>query len=273
MNLSYLDRFLPSKNEIQRKIETSKLKDSHLGSSSDIFLTLNKSARNSKYINYDLLGKYLSSQEIQKILAMIKVGIEQEEIYIKHGKLLLYSIGGHFALHQDTKINNKHLGTILIFPPKNYFHFTGGELICSNQIVLTHLPESWHLIYIPLKTEHSITEILKGHRIVFKYSLFTKGRININAKNYLLPINYEAKFINQSNKKDEKLEDGYPYDNEKLEDGYPYDNEKLEDGYPYDNEKLEDGYPYDNEKLEDGYPYDDWSDSNSEDNQRCNLFD
>lgn len=89
--------------------------------------------------------------------------------------LLKYQEGDFFNRHTDGKDNNQdnHYGTLLLFPPKHFCQYTGGDLLfyqSSKQIakIIPSQFENWTLIGFPINVEHACTQILSGIRYVFK---------------------------------------------------------------------------------------------------------
>ena len=124
--------------------------------------------------------------DIKQLLKSI-IGINNHKNIIWNNEnnyvLLEYIKGGFFTKHRDKKINNKHYGTLLIFPPaiKQYEH-VGGDLIIYNLDGTKFIFESsknkkWTFIAFHTYLQHECTEVISGRRIVFKKELLLKNQI------------------------------------------------------------------------------------------------
>ena len=82
-----------------------------------------------------------------------------------------YLKGGKFDKHSDGKINQNHIGTLVLIPPKNFSEYEGGELILYNmdddnivdEIIVSD-KNGWQLVFIQIGQKHMISEIVKGIR-------------------------------------------------------------------------------------------------------------
>jgi Rps23 Pro-64 3,4-dihydroxylase Tpa1-like proline 4-hydroxylase len=86
--------------------------------------------------------------------------------------MVVYREGDFFKKHTDTKKNNHHFATVLLFPP---CEFTGGvleiERTDGTTFQFTGSNTDWNLIIFEPTLKHSCSEVLSGERLVFK----TKG--------------------------------------------------------------------------------------------------
>ena len=90
---------------------------------------------------------------------------------------LKYLTGKGFYKHNHLKINEHHLGDVIIFPPSNLLKekLEGGDLIIYDnptKIIKVSELEEWKVIFLPLMVEHEVTEITRGIRYSFKYDLY-----------------------------------------------------------------------------------------------------
>jgi len=101
---------------------------------------------------------------------------EPEELFVplyflpsKYFDLLKYEEGDFFKAHQDSKSNDYHIGTILIYPPKNICDYEGGELYLSKEdITIKAYENDWSMVLLHINTLHEVKPITKGTRYVFK---------------------------------------------------------------------------------------------------------
>jgi len=90
--------------------------------------------------------------------------------------LVIYTEEDKFVKHTDGKDNDQHHATLLLFPPSDINHFTGGELVFYQsgqqiaKIEPNHFPQ-WTLVAFPTNVEHECLPILSGVRYVFKSKL------------------------------------------------------------------------------------------------------
>lgn len=103
----------------------------------------------------------------------------------KHVSMIVYREGDFFKKHTDTKKNNKHFATILLFPP---CEFTGGVLEIERTDGTTFQfagsKTDWNLIIFEPTLKHSCSEVLSGERIVFK----TEGLYDEYLYTYYRPL-------------------------------------------------------------------------------------
>jgi len=87
----------------------------------------------------------------------------------KYVSVIVYREGDFFKKHTDTKMNNRHFATVLLFPP---CEFTGGvlEIERTDGTVFEFKGSSvdWNLIMFEPTLKHSCSEILSGERILIK---------------------------------------------------------------------------------------------------------
>lgn len=87
----------------------------------------------------------------------------------KYFDLLKYEEGDFFKPHQDSKSNDYHIGTILIYPPKNICDYEGGELYLPKEdITIKAYENDWSMVLLHINTLHEVKPITKGTRYVFK---------------------------------------------------------------------------------------------------------
>lgn len=96
---------------------------------------------------------------------------------IQYCKFLRYDEGDHFdTFHYDT-LKRGELGTLLIYPPKKYNIFTGGELVFKDdktgdeKVIVTSEFTEWTAIAFG-KVLHKCTPITSGTRYVLKYTIY-----------------------------------------------------------------------------------------------------
>lgn len=93
-----------------------------------------------------------------------------------------YEEGGFFKEHQDSKSNKNHIGTILIYPPKELFNYEGGELYLPKENVLIEAFENyWSMVLLHINTLHEVKQIISWTIYVFKQSFL----IEDNCKNFI----------------------------------------------------------------------------------------
>ena len=108
--------------------------------------------------------------------------------------IIEYLQGGFFTKHIDKKINKRHYGTLLIFPPAiNDFEHTGGELIITiNKDNIFKFESSknkdWTFIAFNINLEHECKEVISGKRIIIKHSLMYDNDFYDEDKNNIIPI-------------------------------------------------------------------------------------
>jgi hypothetical protein len=93
--------------------------------------------------------------------------------------ILKYCKGAVFEKHSHLKINENHIGDLILFPPiEIYSNFIGGDLILYfDNTILRYEPskmENWTGIFLPLGIEHSVEEVISGIRYSFKIDLYKK---------------------------------------------------------------------------------------------------
>lgn len=93
-------------------------------------------------------------------------------------ELLLYSEGGHFAMHVDRNRGPGHVGTVLYVLPS--LDMEGGRLEAQVDPMSDDLVDlggdpgtnSAYVAYLPLDVPHRVTPILRGTRLVLKAAVF-----------------------------------------------------------------------------------------------------
>lgn len=97
--------------------------------------------------------------------------------------LLKYKKGDFFIEHIDKNLGDRltiygkqfHIATILLFPPKSFSRYEGGELIVkydSDEMTFIADETRWTCVFFKLKTWHRVEPITDGTRYVFKASIF-----------------------------------------------------------------------------------------------------
>ena len=89
-------------------------------------------------------------------------------------KVLKYQEGQFFKEHIDKVNNNRHYGTLLIFPPaQDKNQHTGGKMLLEEQIEFNSSNNlEWKVVAFTTYSKHQIEKITSGQRIVFKTELF-----------------------------------------------------------------------------------------------------
>lgn len=118
--------------------------------------------RNSRYTKvFDL---NLDLEDIMK-----KMGVRN--VFIKPYKLNLYSKGSFFATHRDSDIPGL-VGNLILILPTTY---TGGEIKFGDRNLESALAkDELRFIFFDAGLEHSISEVLSGHRITLVYNVFNR---------------------------------------------------------------------------------------------------
>lgn len=97
--------------------------------------------------------------------------------------ILKYIKGDFFLKHKDKDIGirdtiygkQRHIASILLFPPKKNSQYDGGELIIYNDIdekVIVADDELWTCVFFELGIIHEVKNIISGERVVLKGFLF-----------------------------------------------------------------------------------------------------
>jgi len=156
--------------------------------------------RKSKYClsSFDFKGPSTKHDLKQLVLENIKHIVPNEDIdnlywntKLKY-TVLEYNEGDFFSAHSDSKKNNKHYATLLIFPPseKDLIH-TGGNLIITTEdtdvVFSSSLNsvykepinsesgiENWKFVAFHSNLKHECLPILSGRRVVLKTELMFK---------------------------------------------------------------------------------------------------
>lgn len=105
---------------------------------------------------------------------------------ITEWELIRYDVGSKFEKHRDKLRENIgggyyiHTHTGLLYPPKSFSNYSGGELIIYNSydgkeetIIETSKFEEYTLIIFDIKTLHKINPVTSGNRYVFKGQLLS----------------------------------------------------------------------------------------------------
>lgn len=109
------------------------------------------------------------------------------ETFKRNWKVHKYEKGGFFKSHSDSKINEHHIGTLVLIPPTNYSLYLGGKLILYNMKNDTEIEmevepnnEGWMCVFIPIGQKHEITEVIEGTRYSFTSPYFISKVTKIN---------------------------------------------------------------------------------------------
>lgn len=124
----------------------------------------------------------ISFKDINSIITKINEKMPKYfNIKITKGVLLEYPKDGFFLSHTDTKKNKKHIGNLLILPPKKLVDYKGGILKTDNENIKASR-NKWKLIILPIGVEHSITKVKEGKRLVFKFRIEGENKYEIQNK-------------------------------------------------------------------------------------------
>lgn len=85
-------------------------------------------------------------------------------------ELLEYKRGGFFDTHSDTQHGKTHLGNALLIAPQSILKYTGGTLVAGTQRI-TSVSTKWKLVILPMGTEHRVTKVTSGTRVVIKFQI------------------------------------------------------------------------------------------------------
>lgn len=131
---------------------------------------------------------------------------------VRKWKVNKYEVNGFFKPHNDTKINEYHIGTLVLIPPENYSYYEGGILRLFNDdetIESEVVPdkEGWKCVFIPVGKIHEITTVTSGTRYSFTspYFITEVTKQNISSIHYYNSI--DEKIMNSlvSNYTQEKI--------------------------------------------------------------------
>jgi hypothetical protein len=148
------------------------------------------------FIHYDYSGKVSHYNSLRK------------------WKVHKYEKGCFFKPHKDTKINELHIGTVVLIPPKNYSPYTGGNLIIydskdQNKKILDITPiDGWQSVFIKLDQKHEILEVTSGTRYSFT-SPFCISKVtvdNISNIKYNNKIPYDIVLEQKKSSIEEEIE-------------------------------------------------------------------
>ena len=132
--------------------------------------------------------------------------------------LIQYDEGDQFVKHKDGRSSDEydvHFGTLLLFPPKSFSKFEGGELVFYDTedtdkiytIIRPNEFDSWTLVAFPLNVFHECRVISNGTRYVFKSKITFKANywkfVAVESSPKPLPITEEStqKEIDEHNKR------------------------------------------------------------------------
>ncbi len=137
-------------------------------------------------------------------------------------QLLRYDKDDMFLIHKDRQINNNHEYSILLFPPKDFSHFEGGDLILLNNenetnvslqtVFKTNNFNQWTFVIFSIDLFHYVQPILQGHRFVWKNALFNINDVDENIQDLEnndddeYQLSYEEEL---ENRREWELNDGY----------------------------------------------------------------
>lgn len=89
-------------------------------------------------------------------------------------KINKYTTGGYFNAHYDTKISDRHIGTLLLIPPNQ--EYAGGEFVMYDdkseilRVSSCH-PSKWLGIAFRHNVKHECTPVISGTRVTIQTSL------------------------------------------------------------------------------------------------------
>lgn len=120
-------------------------------------------------------GPWWSDLECQ-VYEALNYALGEGEYVLFSPEILSYDEGGALGAHYDKPRTLSpdcvHLGTLLCVSGDGV---VGGHLKgLDSGKVLKPSDNVSHLVYIPLKEKHKVTELLKGHRVVAKASVACK---------------------------------------------------------------------------------------------------
>jgi len=163
-----------------------------------------------------------NKKQYQEALSHFLDELEIDEECEKYFDLIKYDVGDFFAPHQDGKKYNNHIGTILIYPPKNLYPYEGGELYLPNEnITLKAFEDDWTMIFLNINVLHEVKPITSGVKYIFKTKLFISRDTRLMIENkicdYLevIPDKMDKEVMN---KEMEELETKIKYQEEILND-------------------------------------------------------
>ncbi len=106
-------------------------------------------------------------------------------------KLLKYEKGQHFHSHTDSREDDNHLCTALLFPAISFSSYSGGEFLIHNllsfeqsnqkSIISSSDVQNSTLVIFPVNFYHEVLPVLEGVRYVFKKAIY----VNSDSENQL----------------------------------------------------------------------------------------
>jgi hypothetical protein len=124
-------------------------------------------------IHNDVLRSSESAQAPSEMKDLVEVGLTDAlgyAIALDKAKVTKYKVGDKMTWHTDSLVNEHHIGTAIVL--LNPGEFTGGELQILD--VSDDALTDWG-IFLPLGTQHQVTEITSGERLVFRAAVMTVG--------------------------------------------------------------------------------------------------
>lgn len=94
-------------------------------------------------------------------------------------KLLKYEEGGKFDEHIDGIKNERHMGTMILLPPKKLSNYKGGELVLfddDKKIEISNDENKWIFVYIPTNMKHKVNQVLEGTRFSYTKEFIIKEK-------------------------------------------------------------------------------------------------
>lgn len=110
-----------------------------------------------------LLPSYIDSEMVGRMVTCTHDGEYNQ------WSLLKYDAGSFFKPHADSKETELHYGTALLFPPGQ--DYDGGVLAIDGTEIVTAALLGWRLVILPVGVSHSVSEITRGTRYVFKMNI------------------------------------------------------------------------------------------------------
>lgn len=139
-----------------------------------------------KKLTYSI-NLYFKKNVFHKIAEFLEEPETENFLYNdKYYDLLKYEKGDFFKEHQDSKYNEYHIGTILIYPPKKESNYEGGELYLPKEnITIKAFDNEWSIVILHINTLHEVKPITSGIRYVFKQKFIINDNVKILLENKL----------------------------------------------------------------------------------------
>lgn len=163
-----------------------KYEEDTVGSFESNIDNINKNIRNSYSCtqNIGLSNLKISEENQKEIKKVLPIHIREfdfisecqwdERENYKKWTLHKYLKGSKFSKHVDGSSSPLHYGTLLLLPPKDLYHFEGGNLIFYDEdkkYIIKHDQSRWKLVFFPINVLHEVEEVTNGTRYVLKTKL------------------------------------------------------------------------------------------------------